>query len=148
MVADINSDRDWQQFLSDYSLLVKCFVLYRKADDTPIAFAYIMEEDDKGKIVSFHGGGWGKSIANTLLYYRGMIRLVESLLNDGLKVRTACLISNTIAYRFIKSAGFVNYRNSDTYHYFWINKKRLYSSRIYKSLILNTCQKFHNLSKD
>ena len=77
-----------------------------------------------------------------------MIRLVESLLNDGLKVRTACLISNTIAYRFIKSAGFVNYRNSDTYHYFGINKKRLYSSRIYKSLILNTCQKFHNLSKD
>lgn len=91
-----------------------------------------MEEDDKGKIVSFHGGGWGKSVANTLLFYRGMICLVESLLNDGLKVRTACLKGNTVAYRFIKSAGFVNLRNSDTYHYFWINKKRLYSSRIYK----------------
>ena len=52
-------------------------MLYRKADDTPIAFAYIMEEDDKGKIVSYHGGGWGKSVANTLLFYRGMICLVE-----------------------------------------------------------------------
>ena len=132
IVSDIHSDRDWKQFLSDYSHFVKCYMLYRCNDNTPIAFAYIMQEDEKGKVVSFHGGGWGKSVANTLLYYRGMICLVESLLNNGLKVRTACLKSNTVAYRFIKSAGFVNHRNSDTYHYFWINKKRLYNSKIYK----------------
>lgn len=137
IVTDVDSDRDWQQFLSDYSHIVKCHILFRKIDDTPIAFAYTIKEDDKGKVVSFHGGGWDKSIANTLLFYRGMILLVEALLNDGLKVRTACLKGNTIAYRFIKSAGFVNHLNTDTFHYFWINKKRLYNSKIYKRF--NVC---------
>ena len=103
MVADINSDRDWQQFLSDYSHFVKCYMLYRCNDNTPIAFAYIMQEDEKGKVVSFHGGGWDKSISLTLLYYRGMIRLVEALLDCGLKVRTTCLKENSTALRFLKS---------------------------------------------
>lgn len=132
IVADVDNDTDWENFLTEYDEFVKCFVLYRRKDNRPIAFAYILQEDEQGNIVSFHGGGWHRSVMHTMLYYRGMIRLVESLLNDGLKVRTACLKENDIAYRFIKSAGFVNYRNSDTYRYFWINKKRLISSKIYK----------------
>ena len=136
MVADIHSDRDWKQFLSDYSHFVKCYMLYRCNDNTPIAFAYIMQEDEKGKVVSFHGGGWDKSISLTLLYYRGMIRLVEALLDCGLKVRTTCLKENSTALRFLKSGGFVNYRTSDKYLNFWINKNRLKSSKIYK-LITN-----------
>lgn len=132
IVSDINNDTDWAIFLTEYSEFVKCFVLYRRKDNKPIAFAYILQEDEQGNIVSFHGGGWDKSISHTLLYYRGMIQLIKTLLNNGLKVRTACTTKNTIAYRFIKSAGFVNYRNSDTYRYFWINKKRLISSKIYK----------------
>lgn len=132
MVADIDSDEDWEQFLSEYPQFVKCYVLYRINDNEPIAFAYTMQEDEHGKVVSFHGGGWNKSISHTFLYYRGMTVLVEILLNCGFRVRTACRKENLTAYRFIKSAGFVNYRNSDTYHYFWINKKRLYNSKIYK----------------
>lgn len=135
MVADIYSDRDWQQFLSEYSLFVKCYILYCCNDSTPIAFAYVMQEDEKGKIVSFHGGGWDKSIGLTLLYYRGMIRLVESLLDSGLKVRTTCLKDNLTALRFLRSGGFVNYRTGDKYHHFWINKNRLKSSKIYKLII-------------
>ena len=131
IVADIDNDTDWANFLTEYGEFVKCFVLYHRKDNNPIAFAYILQEDEYGNIVSLHGGGWNKSIMHTLLYYRGMVRLVETLLNNGHKVRTACTIENDRAYRFIKSIGFVNYRNSDTYRYFWINKNRLTSSKIY-----------------
>lgn len=137
MVADIDNDKDWAQFLGEYSDLVRCYVLYCKLDNEPIAFAYILQEDEDGKIVSFHGGGWCRSVKHTMLYYRGMIRLVESLLERGLKVRTACKLDNIIAYRFIKSAGFVNYRNGEKYHHFWANEKRLYNSKIYRYLNLN-----------
>ena len=72
----------------------------------------------KFKTVSFHGGGWNKSIYHTLLYYRGAAILIKALLNFCIKVRTSCLISNKTAYRFLKSIGFVNYLNSKNYHYF------------------------------
>lgn len=136
IVADVDNDTDWENFLTEYDEFVKCFVLYRRKDNKPIAFAYILQEDEQGNIVSFHGGGWNKTILHTLLYYRGMIRLIETLLKNGFKVRTACTIENSTAYRFIKSAGFVNYRNNNTYKYFWINHKRLFNSKIYKKFNL------------
>ena len=135
IVSDIDNDTDWANFLTEYSEFVKCFVLYRRKNNKPIGFVYLLQEDEQGNIVSFHGGGWNKSISHTLLYYRGMILLIETLLNNGLKVRTTCTNENYIAYRFIKSAGFVNYRNSDKYHHFWINKKRFTSSHIYKYIL-------------
>lgn len=135
IVSDIDNDTDWANFLTEYSEFVKCFVLYRRKDNKPIGFAYILQEDEQGNIVSLHGGGWNKSISHSLLYYRGMVRLVEALLNNGVKVRTTCKIWNNRAYRFIKSAGFVNYKDINTYKYFWINKKRLTSSNIYKYIL-------------
>lgn len=134
MVTDIDSDKDWEQFLSEYPQFVKCYILYHVTTNEPIAFAYTFMEDDKGKVVSFHGGGWKRSPYYTLLYYQGMINLVEMLINRGLKVRTACLRDNLVAYRFLKSAGFVNYNSTLDWHYFWINRHRLMSSKIYKRI--------------
>ena len=132
IVTDIYSQKEWQEFIYEYSNLVCCFIMRTCYDNKEIAFAYLYNEDGKFKTVSFHGGGWNKSIYHTLLYYRGAVILIKALLNFCIKVRTSCLISNKTAYRFLKSIGFVNYLNSKNYHYFWINNNRLEKSRIYK----------------
>lgn len=132
MVSDIHSDEDWKQFLIEYPDLIRCYVLFLKKTRQPIAFTYIMVEDDCEKIVSFHGGGWDKSLFMSLMFYRGMIALVTSLLNAGLKVRTACDLDNIRTYRFLKSAGFVCYRTTAERYLFWINISRLINSKAYK----------------
>lgn len=135
MVTDVKSDRDWNRLVAENYPFIKCYVLYKTANSEPIAFAYILQEDDKGEVVSLHGGGWNKSLYHTLLYYQGAIMLINTLLNSGLKVRTSCLIDNMTAYRFLKSIGFVNYRSSNKWHYFWINAQRLKYSNIYTKRI-------------
>lgn len=132
MVSDIHSDEDWRQFLIDYPDLIRCYVLYNKQNGMPIAFTYIMVEDDYAKIVSFHGGGWDNSLFMSLMFYRGMFVLVESLLKLGLKVRTACDLDNIRTYRFLKGAGFVCYRTTAERYLFWINISRLRNSKAYK----------------
>ena len=114
MVSDIHSDEDWKQFLIEYPDLIRCYVLFLKKTRQPIAFTYIMVEDDCEKIVSFHGGGWDKSLFMSLMFYRGMIALVTSLLKAGFKVRTACDFDNIRTCRFLKSAGFVCYRTTQS----------------------------------
>lgn len=131
IVTDIDSDADWNDLVSEYYPFIKCYILYKTANGEPIAFAYTLQEDDKGKVVSFHGGGWDKSIHHTMLYYQGAVMLIDTLLNLGLKVRTSCLVDNKTAFRFLKSIGFVNYRSTDKWHYFWINARRLKYYNIY-----------------
>lgn len=132
MVTDVYSEKEWQKLVSKYRDWVRCYIMRTCNDNKEIAFAYLYNEDGQFKTVSFHGGGWNKSIYHTMLYYRGAIVLIKALLDIGIKVQTSCLVDNKTAFRFLKSIGFVNYRTSDTYHYFWINKKRLYNSKIYK----------------
>lgn len=128
IAGDIQSDIEWADFIGSYSNSVKCWVLKNKRTNSSIAFVYIFNEDGKWNTISIHGGGW----KNSIMHYRGWMVILKHLLELGLKVRTACQKNNTTAYRFIKSAGFVNYSSSDTYDYFWINKQRLTSSKIYK----------------
>lgn len=135
MVTDVDSDSEWSLLLSEYSHFIKCYVLYRIESDEPIAFVYTLQEDNEGKVVSFHGGGWNKSMYHTLLYYKGAIMFIKTLLNLGLKVRTSCLIDNIPAFRFLKSIGFVCYRTTNKWHYFWINTKRLEAGKIQKFLL-------------
>jgi hypothetical protein len=98
------------------------------SNDKSIAFLYTKQEDFNGKIFSVHGGGW----ENPLLYYRGYILMIKYLLDQGLKVRTYCQLSNPSAIRFSRSVGFVPYRYSEEEIYMWINLKRLKSSKLYK----------------
>lgn len=75
-----------------------------------------------------HGGGWEKP----LLYYRGYILMLQHLLEQGIKVRTYCSLSNIAAIRFDRSVGFVPYKYTDNEVFMWINTKRLKSSKLYK----------------
>ena len=126
-VHDINSDKEWEDFLKDSSI-VKCYILKLCSNDNSIAFLYIMQENLAGTVFSVHGGGW----ENPLMYCRGYILLLEHLLNLGLKVRTYCQISNATAIRLDRAIGFVPYLYSDNEVFMWINNKRLKSSKIYK----------------
>lgn len=138
IVFDIDSESEWRQFLGKYSQYVICYVLYRVSTGQPIAFCYLMQEDETGAVVSYHGGGWQKNPLATMMYYRGAIRMIEALLAKDIKVRSACLIRNTVAYRFLRSIGFVRYSTTPTRHLLWINNKRLKSTKIYKFIIANT----------
>ena len=131
-VHDIDSDEEWASFLSE-SDFVKCYILKLQFNDRSIAFVYTMQEDFGGKIVSIHGGGW----ESPLMYYRGYILMIKHLLDQGLKVRTYCQLSNPAAIRFSRSVGFVPYRYTEDEVFMWISTKRLIYSKLYKRFYNN-----------
>ena len=132
MVSDIESDKEWSTFLNDYRDFIKCYVLYIRKTEQKIGFVYLYNESKLFNVVSVHGGGWGKGTKMSLMYYRGLLLMIEYLLNQGRKVRTSCFVGNDRALRFLTSIGFVKYHTSDNSHYMWINIKRLQNSKIYK----------------
>ena len=131
-VADIHSDDEWNEFLQDNTDFVCCKILREIESRKTIGFIYIMEEDERKKVVSIHGGGWEKSMKASILYYHGFFCVIKSLLDLGYKVRTTCVINNENAYRFIKGTGFVCYYTSQTLHHFWINEKRLTNNPLFR----------------
>ena len=128
IVHDIDSNEEWADFVENYSNSVKCWVLKNKETNLSIAFIYIFNEDGKWKTVSIHGGGWG----NPLLHIRGYILILKHLLEQDIKVRTYCRLTNATAIRFDKSVGFVPYRYTNDEVYMWINQNRFQNSRMYK----------------
>lgn len=126
-VHDIDSDEEWAELLAE-SYIVRCYILKLCSNDKSIAFLYTKQEDFVGKVYSVHGGGW----ENPLMYYRGYILMIKYLLDQGLKVRTYCQLSNPAAIRFSKSVGFMPYRYSSEEVFMWINHKRLTSTKLYK----------------
>lgn len=133
MVCDIDTEDEWQSFLSDFSEFVKCYILKKNDTNEAIGFVYLYKESPSSKVVSIHGGIWD-SKTSALLAYRAIFVLIEHLFNEGMKVRTSCLIENKPASRFIRGIGFVKYYSSHTHTYMWINQKRLNSNPIYKRL--------------
>ena len=143
-LMDFFSDSDWRHIFPDVGdeeqleAFLKmdcgrCFVAYNTATNAPFGFIYVYTEDEKEKKVSLHGGGWLPN--NAFLNYRAYMMLIEALLQQGFKVRTACEPDNMKAIRFNRSVGFVNHYTSKNYCYFWISEKRLRLSAIYKRLM-------------
>lgn len=138
---DFFKEADWLNIFSDVTSAEEledfmnmdcgqCFVAYNSVSNTPFGFIYVYVEDEQTKKVSIHGGGWLSS--NAFLNYRAYMLLIEALLQQGFKVRTACEPDNMKSIRFNRSVGFVNHYTSKNYRYFWVSKKRLYASAIYK----------------
>ena len=125
-VSDVNSDKEWADLL-EKSNFVKCYILKLCKNDESLAFIYTIQEDFEGTKISIHGGGWDKP----LMYYRGYVLMLKCLLEQGLKIRTYCQLSNPRAIRFSRSVGFVPYRYTEDEVYMWISEKRLKSSKIY-----------------
>lgn len=128
IAGDIKSDTEWAEFVGRYVNSVQCWVLKNRATNLPIAFVYLFNEEGYWKKVSIHGGGW----ESPLMYYRGYILMLQHLLEQGIKVRTCCSLSNRAAIRFDRSVGFMPYKYSDKEVFMWINAKRLKSSKLYK----------------
>ena len=132
MVSDIESDKEWSTFLHDYRDFIKCYILYIRKTKQKIGFVYLYNESKLFNVISVHGGGWGKGTKMSLMYYRGLLLMIEYLLSQRKKVRTSCFVGNDRALRFLTSIGFVRYLTTDNSHYMWINQKRLQNSKIYK----------------
>ena len=125
---DVTSTEELENFMNmDCG---QCLVAYNPVSNTPFGFIYVYLEDEKERKVSLHGGGWLSN--NAFLNYRAYILLIEALLQQGFKVRTACEPDNIKAIQFNRSIGFVNHYTSKNYRYFWISEKRLYASAVYK----------------
>lgn len=137
IVFDVFSDLEWKQFVNEYSDIVNCYTLYLCSTNEILGFVYLYLESFSERVISIHGGGWLFSLRIVKFYYRGMFCLLKYLLENGIKVRTYCLKSNKRAQRFIKSIGFVKYKEGINIYYFWINKKRLIINKVYKSFGLN-----------
>lgn len=88
----------------------------------------LLKEYDNEMIVSIHGGGWSKP----LLYYRGYILMLRTLMERGYKVRTYCNHHNTSAIRFSRSVGFIPYRYTDSKVLMWISERTLKNTVLYK----------------
>jgi hypothetical protein len=106
--------------------------LYENATANPVGFVYVLKERKALNTVSIHGGGWNNTMTSTLFHYRGMMLMIEAVLSQGVKVRTACLVTNERAYRFLRSIGFVKYRTTADVIKMWINEKRLHNSKTYQ----------------
>ena len=128
IVEDIHSDQEWADFVDAHPDFVSCYILKKCDNGEPLAFIYLLKEYDEEKIVSIHGGGWSKP----LLYYRGYILMLKTLMERGYKVRTYCNRDNSSAIRFSRSVGFIPYSYTDSKVYMWINYKRMTSSKLYK----------------
>ena len=113
------------------TLPLKSMVLKEQPSLNPVAFVYLLPEDFEGKTYSIHGGGW----KNPYLYYRAFVFLVEHLLRNGIKLRTAIAKSNQRAHRFVKSIGFKTFRHSEDKDLMYITLKNLKLSRTYKSFV-------------
>lgn len=137
MVTDLHSDDEWRLFVSEYDDIVACYVLCRRTDNEPIAFLYVYLEDYSRRLVSVHGGGWGKSLRLSFLYYRGLISMIGCLFAHGFRVRTSCLKTNQHALRFLRSVGFVVYCHEGNFFKMWINHYRLFNSVPYRYLYKN-----------
>lgn len=136
IISGFSSNDEWNDFLLIYKNNIECFSLYNRKDNNLIGFAFISLEDFKRNIYSIHGGGCSKK--NCFLYFRGFICLLSHLLNLGIKIRTVSYKENNKAIRFLHATGFVKYQEKENVFRFWINKKRLQSSKIYKRTISNT----------
>lgn len=144
-LMDFFKESEWLNIFSDVTNVEQfedfmnmdcgqCFVAYNHTTNTPFGFIYAYLEDVQQREVSIHGGGWLSNHA--FLNYRAYIIMIDALLQEGFKVRTACQIGNQIAVRFNKSVRFINHYTSENYRYFWISEKRLHSSQIYQRLIV------------
>ena len=142
-LMDFFKETDWLSIFSDLTSAEEledfmnmdcgqCFVAYNPVSDTPFGFVYVYAEDERTKKVSIHGGGWLPNHA--MLNYRAYILMVEALLQQGFKVRTACKLNNEKAFRFNKGIGFINHYTSKNYRYLWISEKQLHSSHIYQRI--------------
>ena len=111
-LIDSFKESDWKRIFSDISdihglekLLSydcgQCYVSYNLKTNKPFGFIYAYIEDEKNLKVSLHGGGWISG--NTLLNYNAYILLIDTMLENGIKVRTACELDNDIAMRFNRS---------------------------------------------
>ena len=128
---DIDSEEQLQNLFDSYPYRIRGFVLYENATANPVGFVYVLKERKALNTVSIHGGGWNNTMTSTLFHYRGMMLMIEAVLSQGVKVRTACLVTNERAYRFLRSIGFVKYRTTADVIKMWINEKRLHNSKIY-----------------
>ena len=63
--------------------------------------------------------------------------MLKYLLEQGLKVRTYCNVSNSAAIRFVRSVGFVPYRYTKDEVFMWITENRLKGTELYKHFYPN-----------
>ncbi len=103
-----------------------------------IGFICLYLESYSKRIIAVHGGVWSKSLGMSVYAYHGLMVVIEQLLKQGIRVRTACLVSNEHAYQFLRSVGFVKYTTEDGSHKMWITAERLYKSKIYGHLYKRT----------
>lgn len=134
IITDISSDKEWNQFLSDYKDIIECYILIDNFNNNIIGFIYIYLESYSCRVLSIHGGGWNTSTKLSILYYRGIFKMIDSILNQNIKLRTSCLKDNTKAFNYIKSLGFVKFREDEKFFYFWINRRRINLNKIYKRI--------------
>lgn len=112
IVHDIYTTDGWRHFLKEYSSYSTCYVMYRTADECPIAMCWILAEhgmfDDceRGMAVSVHGGGWSDSFIDRHHYAKGWMLMIHYLSSLGCRVFTTVDANNAPARHLVENTGF------------------------------------------
>ena len=131
VASDVDTEEELAGLLGSYPDRIRGLVLYSNTSGEKLAFAYLLDEGGPYNAVSFHGGGWGKSIRHSMWHFRGVVLLVEYLLLNDCDVTTYCMRENSKAVRFMSAVGFVPYCTTGDRVYMRVNIERLRSSRVY-----------------
>ena len=128
IVSDVHSDNEWCNFIKENADFIRCYILKCHKDNRPIAFVYTLNEYIDKKVISIHGGGWN----SPLLYYRGYVLILKTLLENGYKIRTYCSLNNHKVLRISKGIGYVVYKKTETEVHMWLSLYNLKRSKVFK----------------
>lgn len=132
IASDIDTIEDWVDFLTKCPSYVKSYLLSSRDDNKPFGFFYLLFDYDNKNVVSFHGGGWNKSLYYTLLHFRSAFLVAQALKKNGFKVRTCCKSYNEKAYKFLREVGYVKYRQDEDTIEMYFSERKMKRSKLYQ----------------
>lgn len=134
IMSDIDNEEQWKEHLKLCQSVMQCLLLHRIDDDSPFAFAIILDEVKRQDTISIHGGAWQHNLGTSRYVYCGLILLIEAFLCAGIQVRTRCNVTNKKTARFLVSLGFICYGRKNGISYYQIDQMHLQESHAFKLL--------------
>jgi hypothetical protein len=94
------------------------FDIHIKKTNKKIGFIWLVINHDINLDVTFHGGGWEKSLMKGLYYTDVLFSLLSYLKKEFKIIRTSCYKENVKAKKLIEFVGFKLHTEKDSYCFY------------------------------
>lgn len=129
------TESQWQQYTELMHDVCCCYIISQVSTSKEIGFIYLIQINFKPLTVEFHGGGWCDDLISKQLYFRSVIFLIDTLLSQGVAVRSSSFLSNKCSLKLLKAVGFRATRYTSDMVYLTINRKWIEQGRFFKKFI-------------